>query len=349
MANEGTEKATPQKRRKEREKGNVANSKEMNNFLTLSALAVVVFFYAKPLAMGMVQMIEKLFAMIAGGSDPLEFLGVAFKEAFNLLIPIFIIGTFFHVLNYVMQVNFLFSMKIITPDFKRMNPANYFKNLFSRKTIVQIIKSFLLMILLGLAGYMVLNNKVGMIAEAVWLPWQMSLIKIVSLFKVAFGALLIVLGVIGTFDYVYQRWEYEQKIKMKKEDITRESKDSEGDPRMKGRMKEFMFALMESDFAKVVPEANFIINNPTHISVAIRYKKGQDEVPILVAKGEERVALYIRTLAKDHKIPMIENKPLARSIYANVDIGNPINEEMYEAVIEVMKYLILTNEMENDF
>lgn len=347
--NEGTEKATPQKIRKEREQGSVANSKEANHFLSLLALAIVVFLYAETLTKGMKQMIVLMLNMIGEKVEPTEFVVIGFGEMFKLLIPIFIIGTFFHIVNYVIQVNFLFSMKIIVPDFKRINPANYFKNLFSRKTVVELIKSFTLVILLGFSGYVVLKNKVGLIAESVWLPWESSLVEIFGLFKLTFGALLIVLGVFGAFDFVYQRWEYGQKIKMKKEDVTREAKDNDGDPRMKGRMKEFMYALLETDYAKTIPEADFIINNPTHISVAIRYKKGVDEVPVVVAKGEERIALYIRTLAKEHDIPMVENKPLARNIFFNVDVGSPIQEEMYEAVIEVMRYLIMTNEIENNY
>lgn len=347
MANDNrTEKATPQKRKKEREKGNLAKSKDLNTFLSLTALAIIVYFYAETMVKEMAGLVQLIFSMMDGEVNLSRFFEVGFSEVWRILVPIFIVGLFFQILNYVMQVKFLFSWKVIKPDIKKLNPVNYVKNLFSRKTIVDILKSFVLMFLLGYIAYMVLKSKITVLMDAVWNPWELSLITIFDVFKIAFMALLIALFFIALFDFIYQKYEHEQKIKMKKEDIKDEQKNTEGNPETKRRQRTVMQELLSQDVTQKVPEATVIITNPTHFSIALRYERGVDDIPVVLAKGEDELALYIRTLAKEHDIPLVENKPLARSLYFNVETGDFIDEDMYAAVIQVMRYLISTNQLE---
>jgi flagellar biosynthetic protein FlhB len=203
-----------------------------------------------------------------------------------------------------------------------------------------------MLIIFSYVAYYVLKDKVGLLASSVWLTWEKSLGNIMSVYKISLTAMIFVLFVIALVDFFYQRWEYEQKIMMKKEDIKDEMKETDGNPEVKRRRRDLMYLLLQRDASKTVPEATVIINNPTHISVALRYKRGKDEFPVVVAKGEEQLALYIRQIAKEHDIPMIENKPLARALFFNVDVNNTIPPDMFEAVAAVLRHLIETKQLE---
>lgn len=344
--NNKTEKATPQKVRKEREKGNIAKSKELNVFLGLIALAGVVFFYADKLVKGMVELISSIFSMIEGQVSPMDILGISFMESFKILIPVFVIVTCSQIINYVLQVRFLFSMKIIVPDFKKMNPVNYVKNLFSMKTIFEIIKNFAIFGLLGYVAYSILKKNVGLFAESIWNPWQYTIETTFVVFKDVFFAILAVLLVIAAVDFIFTKWHHAKQIRMSKDDVKDERKNTDGNPEIKRRQRAAMMEMLQGDLNPKIQESQFIINNPTHISVAIKYRHGIDDIPIVMAKGEEQLALYIRKLAKEYDIPMVENKPLARSIYYNIEPGQPISEDLYGAVIGVLRYLIETKQLE---
>lgn len=347
MAKDGkTEQATPRKRKLEREKGNLARSKEMANFLSLLAFFVVIFVFGTKMVESSIALVNNSFNMIVLGQSPSQFILNGFKRVFMILVPIMIIGTFFHIANYMLQVGFLFSWKIIKPNFKKLvNFKGYATELISRRKVVEVLRSFALLILFGVISYYVLKGKISLMAGSIWLPWSETLENIIDIFQLSFGTILFAMFVIGLGDYFYQRWEYAQKIMMKKDEVKDESKNAEGSPEVKRRRKELMYALLQRDVTNKVPEATVIINNPTHISVALRYVKGQDDLPIVVAKGEEQLALYIRTLAKKHKVPMVENKPLARSIYYSVEVNDYIQEDMFEAVAEVLRRLIETNQI----
>ncbi len=343
---EKTEKATPRKKRLEREKGNIARSKEMATFLTLLSFALVIFIFGGKMAEDMVHLVLSMYNMIMTGTSAPNLIVEGFKQVMTILIPVIIIGTVFHIANYVIQVRFLFSFKIMTPNFKKLvNFKGYFGELFTRKKVIEILRNFAMLILFVVIAYYVLKGKVELLAGSIWLPWQQTLLNIIDTYKLAFVSLLALLFFIAIVDIFYQKWEHEQKIKMKKQEVKDEAKNNEGNPEIKGKRKELMYALLQQDISRKVPEATVIINNPTHISVALRYKKGEDDLPIVIAKGEDQLALYIRKIAKENKVPMIENKPLARTLYFNVDINNPIQEDVFEAVAMVLRQLIEKNEI----
>lgn len=342
-----TEKATPRKRRLEREQGNLARSKEMGTFLTLLSFAILLFVFGSKLAKDMLDLVSSLYNMIMTGAKAPDLIIGGFKKVFFTLIPVFVLGTVFYIVNYVLQVKFLFSFKIIKPNFKKLvNFKGYFGELFSRKKVVEVVRNFAMLILFVVVSYYVLKGKVSILAGSIWVPWQKAFENIIGVYKVAFLSLLSLLFFIALIDMLYQKWEHEQKIKMKKEEVKDESKNNEGSPEVKRRRKELMYAMLQKDVTDKVPQATVIINNPTHISVALRYKKGEDDLPVVIAKGEEQLALYMRTLAKEHKVPMIENKPLARTLYFNVDVNHPIQEEMFEAVAMILRQLIEAKQIE---
>ncbi|MFX3622706.1 MAG: flagellar biosynthesis protein FlhB [Ectobacillus sp.] len=341
-----TEKATPQKRKKAREEGNVAKSKDLNTFFSLLVLAVVVYMFSDVVAVQIGKSFNKLLDSIDGSAEATPFLLLMGSLLLQIMVPIIVLVYVFQMINYVFQVRFLFSPKIIKPKASRINPKNYFTRLFSRKSFIDIFKSILYVGLFGYVAYIVLKRNIGHLVAMVGMNWNVTASKIFTELKIVFFAILILTLVLSVADFIYQKWEYEQDLKMKKEEVKQEHKDNEGSPEVKQRQKSIMYAIIQGAVGKKMEDATFIINNPTHISVALRYRKHIDAAPVLVAKGEEELALYMRTLARERDIPMVENKPLARSLYFNVEEGDIIPEDLYAAVIEVMRYLIQTKQIE---
>ncbi|WP_439875637.1 flagellar type III secretion system protein FlhB [Bacillus mycoides] len=341
-----TEKATPQKRKKSREEGNIARSKDLNNLFSILVLAVVVYFFGDWLGYEIANSVAVLFDQIGKNTDSTEYFYLMGILLLKVSAPILILVYAFHLFNYMIQVGFLFSTKVIKPKASRINPKNYFTRLFSRKSLVDILKSLFYMGFIGYVAYVLFKKNLEKIVSMIGFNWTASLTEIIRQIKFIFLAILIILIVLSIIDFIYQKWEYEQDIKMKKEEVKREHKDNEGDPQVKGKRKNFMQAILQGTIAKKMDGATFIVNNPTHISVVLRYNKQVDAAPIVVAKGEDELALYIRTLAREQEIPMVENRPLARSLYYQVEEDETIPEDLYVAVIEVMRYLIQTNELE---
>ncbi|UOY93365.1 flagellar type III secretion system protein FlhB [Ectobacillus sp. JY-23] len=341
-----TEKATPQKRKKAREEGNIAKSKDISTLFTLLVLAVIIYFFSDAVAMEIGQSVNQLLDSIDANFSAGPFLLLMGSLLLKIMVPVIVLLYGFQFANYVMQVGFLFSTKVIKPKPSRINPKNYFTRLFSRKSLMDTLKSLLYVGLFGYVAYIVLKRNVGDMVGMIGMSWGFSAHHVFDEVKTVFLMLLILTLVLSVTDFIYQRWEHEQDLKMKKEEVKQEHKDAEGSPEVKHRQKSVMYAILQSAATKKMEDATFVINNPTHISVALRYDKAMDSAPTVVAKGEEELALYIRTLAKEKKLPMVENKPLARSLYFMVEEGEAIPEDLYVAVIEVMRYLIQTKQLE---
>ncbi|MFD3445984.1 flagellar biosynthesis protein FlhB [Microbacteriaceae bacterium 4G12] len=341
-----TEKATPQKRKKAREEGNIAKSKDLNTVFSLLALAAVIYFWSDGIGYEIANAVNTLLDAIDGSTDIKPFLLLLGSLSIKILAPIIILVYVFQIVNYLVQVQFLFSTKVIKPKPSRLNPKNYFSRLFSRRGLIDIAKSLLYVVIFGYISYLVLKNSLPEFVGIIGGNWSSTLSKVFRDLKFLFLAILIASIFLSVIDFLYQKWEHAQDLKMKKEEVKQEHKDNEGSPEVKQRQKSIMYAIMQGAVAKKMEDATFIINNPTHISVALRYRKYYDAAPIVVAKGEDELAVYMRKLARESKIPMVENKPLARSIYFNVNEEEVIPEDLYVAVIEVMRYLIQTKQIE---
>lgn len=341
-----TEKATPQKRRKAREEGNVARSKDLNNLFSILVLAAVIFFFGDLLGNGIANSVAVLLDQIGKNTDPKEFFFLMGMLLLKISVPILILVYVFHFVNYILQVGFLFSTKVIKPKASRINPKSYFTRLFGRRSIVDITKSLLYVALIGYVAYVIFKRHLETLISLIGFNWGVTLVEVMKQLKLIFLVILVILIVTSIADFLYQKWEYEQDLKMKKEEVKQEHKDNEGDPQVKGKRKSFMHAILQGTIAKKMDGATFVVNNPTHISVVLRYNKEIDDAPIVVAKGEDELALYIRSLAREQDIPMVENRPLARSLYYQVEEDEVIPEDLYVAVIEVMRYLIQTEKIE---
>jgi flagellar biosynthetic protein FlhB len=264
---------------------------------------------------------------------------VMIGEAAKVVIPIlgcaFIVG----LLSSYIQVGFLFTTKSISFKLDRLNPINGFKKIFSKKSLVEFIKSLAKILVVGYVTFSYVLSQSKNVANIL----DMEISSIIGfLGKATINVALraaIVLIILAVLDYFYQKWEFENELKMSKQEIKEEYKQTEGDPQIKSKIKEKQRQMAMRRMMQDVPKADVIITNPTHFAVAVRYDQEQDNAPIVLAKGQDLIALNIRELAGKHEVPIIENKPLARALYNTVEIGEYIPPDLYQAVAEVLAYV----------
>jgi len=340
MAEDGrTEKATPRKRREEKLQGNLAKSKELGTFFSLFSFGIILMLFGEWFVDKVIHIHLLMIGLVKAETEPIDYFRTLGIETVKIFIYIAFLGLVFQFINQMIQVGFLFSPKIIKPDFKKINPANYFKNLKSPKTFVEIIKSLFIVVALGYVVYFVINDRMEEISGGMLLPWNESLLLLWDVFKEVLTKVLIALFFIGLLDFIYQKYEHEQRIKMKKHEVKDEHKQYEGNPEMKRRQRQAAIQMLRKEVNKKIPEATFILTNPTHYSVAIRYRRGEGPPKVLV-KGVDHMALYMREIAKENNIPIYEAPPLAREIYKKVGEGEFIPQELFQAIIDILKVLI---------
>lgn len=337
MAKDGkTERATPRRRKQQKEKGSLAKSKELTNFLNLLGFLLLLMWFGKWFVIKIVHFQQSAFELVKQEMAPLDMVAVLGKEVAMIFVVVVAFGTAFQAINYFVQVGLLFSPKIVKPDIKRINPANYFKQLFSRKSVVEVIKALFIFSILATIVFLELRGEVNQLSEMILIDWLATVGVLWDLFVRVMLKALFVLGVIGTVDYIYQRWEHEQSIKMKKNEVKDEHKETQGNPQVKSRQRQAMMQMLRNEVASKIPNSTVVITNPTHYAVAIRYNRGEDAAPTVTAKGVDHLALYIRQLAEEHEIPVYEAPPLARELYARSDKDEFIPKDLYEAVILIL-------------
>lgn len=343
MAKDGrTEKATPRRRKERKEKGSLAKSKELTNFINLLGLVLLIVWFGEWIIKEVISFQRMAFDILEQEIELLDFIWILAKKMGQLILIIGFFGLIFVGINYVIQVKFLFSLKIIKPDFKRINPKNYFKNLFSRRTIVEIIKSLFIFSILSTVVFFELKGEVKQLSEMILIDWIATIKLLWDVFESVLMKILAVFGIIAILDFVYQKWEFEESIKMKKEEVKDEYKNTQGNPEVKQRQRQFMMQMLKQEVASKIPDSTVVVTNPTHYSVAIRYERDKDAAPVVTAKGIDHLALYIRQLAKEHNVPIYEAPPLARELYGRTEPDEFIPKELYEPVIMIL--IELSNE-----
>lgn len=350
---EKTEKATPKKRRDERKEGNIFFSKDV-----VSVVFIFGAFYSLKLLMpGITESTSSFMVNMvttAGTADPasgsmgsLQRLAQDFAStAAGSLIPIMLICMLLGILGTGVQTKFLFSKKSMQPKFSRLSPLKGIKKMFSLKNLVELLKSMLKIIVMAAIMYTILRADFISIARTMDMDVRASTAYVLGLILDMVLKLCLVFLVIAIFDWMYQRWEYERNIKMSKHDIKEEYKQTEGNPQIKGKIKEIQRQKARSRMMQSVPDADVVIKNPTHFAVALRYDMDNDNAPVLLAKGQDELALRIIQVGEEHQIPVIENKPLARGIFATTELGREIPAEYYGAVAEVLVYVYKLNNKE---
>ncbi len=268
-----------------------------------------------------------------------------FKDVLVLLLIIIIGAMGLGVLVGALQTKFLISFKAIKFDLNRINPVQGFKRLFSLRSIFELLKALLKVAIVVIVGYYAIKGKWQDFLLYPFMPIQDSaghLALLIHDVMIRTGIALLALAVL---DFYYQRWEYEKSLRMTKQEVKDEMKDIEGNPEVKRKQRQMMYEILRSRMMAEVPKATVVITNPTHIAVALRYDREEDEAPVVVAKGKDFLAEKIKEIARKFSVPIVRNPPLARMLYENVDVGEYIPPDLYRAVAEVLVYIYSTREV----
>ncbi|MBP5608860.1 MAG: flagellar biosynthesis protein FlhB, partial [Lachnospiraceae bacterium] len=253
-----------------------------------------------------------------------------------IILPFLLAGFAVSFVADLVQVKWKPTSKPLKPKFSKLNPISGIKRIFSINKLVELLKSILKLVVIGIVIYNELKDQWGMLYILYEIPMMQAIIMAGQLLIDIGMKIALVFVAVAFADYAFQKWKFHEDMKMTKQEVKEEYKSSEGDPAIKGKIRQRMQEASRRRMMQSLPQADVVITNPSHYAVALRYDKDQAEAPFVVAKGADHVALKIKEAAREHKIEIVENKPLARSLYANVDIGEEIPEELYVAVAEVL-------------
>ena len=344
-----TEKATPKKRRDERKKGNVFKSQDavavaslLGTFATLWLLTGA---FAQQLAGFMT------LCLTSAGGQPQEIgnLSVELPVQGIMVIArtvgiVALAAILCAVAATFAQTKFLVSTESLKPKFSRLNPLEGFKRLFSLKSVIETLKNLIKIVVLMAIIFLSIRD---MFLESSRYLYADLGAAAAHLVQMAWGMVMricIAFVVVAAMDFFYQWWDYERQMKMTKQEVKEEYKQMEGDPQVKGKIKEIQRRRAQQRMMQQVPGADVVIRNPTHFAVALRYKPEQDEAPIVLAKGQDNVAMRIVEIAQENKVAVIENVPLARALYAQAELNQLIPPDLYAPVAEVLVYIFKLND-----
>lgn len=349
MAQERTEEATPRRREKAREKGQISKSTDLNSALILSAAFGIFFAMSAFMLKVFMQMTELTLSNLNPDTINAENLGgilIPFLHVLMQTVLPFLLATFIvEIIVVRWQVGPLFSVKAIAPKFEKISPMKFMENfknnfnIFSPKKLVELAKSILKIAIIGCVGYMVINARKEELLLLLGVPIEAAFSTISSIVAQMVTDICIAMIVMGILDKKYQDYEYEKSIKMTKQEIKDERKDIDGNPEIKSKIKAAQMQFLRQKTIAAVPKADVVVTNPTHFAVAIRYNTQIAPAPQVIAKGADFMAFKIREIAKNNNIPIVENKPLARSLYKLVKVDHIIPPELYLAVAEVLAFV----------
>jgi len=347
MAGESkTEKATPKKRRDERKKGNVMMSRDvvavatlLGSLVMLKAMSGLVLQQADVIIRTCFTYMENSFAGFLPGVGR-ELLYKSLLTVAVIAGPFLLVTALLATVATFAQTKLLVTGESLKPKFSRINPLQGFKRLFSLRSVVEALKGILkIVILLYLIFDYFRKVAVGFSRFLDMELGQAATILFDDIFNLVLRV-VIAFVVLAFFDYLYQWWDYERQLRMSKQEIKEEYKQTEGDPQVKGKIKEIQRRRAQQRMMQQVPGADVVIRNPTHVSVALRYKADRDNAPVVVAKGVDELALRIVKVAEENQVAVVENVPLARALYASADLDREIPPEFYGPVAEVLVYVL---------
>jgi len=339
-----TEDPTEKRLSQAREEGNVANSKEIGNLATLLGASLFLIAVLPWAAGGMAQEMANFLARLHQWPLSPQSLGVALWEIGAMLGPYMAVTLALFVVLAIIaqigQVGFLFTTKPLTPKLEKISPIKGFKRIFSVKQLLEVVKGFIKIGLIGVVAYYVLlpilEGPYTIIDQSIFASLHdlhdalVALVVSVLLFMVA----------IALADLIYTRYKHQEDLRMTKQEVKDEHKNMEGDPQVKARIRSLRQERARQRMMQAVPEADVVVTNPTHFAVALKYDIETMAAPRLVAKGQDNVALRIRSVAEENDVPIVENPPLARALHATVDLDQEIPPEHYQAVAEVIGYVM---------
>ncbi len=341
-----SESPTARKLSQAREEGSVAQSQEIPTVAILAA-SVIVFIYSG----GWIwSHLESILAMSYSSLGTTEILPETLLQvvtpyiwqAIKALLPLFIVLMIVGVSSYLAQFGFLVSTKAITPSLKKLNPISGIKKLFGVKSLFETIKGIAKIILVALIVYYVIKSQMQRMMGLTELDPHSIFIQFWDVSYMIVVRVMIALAVLAVIDYTYQKYTYLKQQKMTKQEVKDEFKNTEGDPKVKSRIRRIQMEMAQRRMMQEVPKADVVITNPTHFAVALRYRQGIDPAPVVTAKGKGLIALQIRKEAERADVPVIERKPLARSLYDRCRLGDQIPGDLFRVVAEVLAFIFTT-------
>lgn len=335
-----TEDPTPKRRADARKKGQVNKSMEVNSAVSILGIMFLFLLLSGVVFDGFrvvfLTFHETMLLQPVSEMDIQFLTGEVMSHFFRLTGPVLLIAVVLAIASNVSQVGFLFATEPIQPKLEKINPIEGFKRMFSRKALFDLLKSILKISIISAVTYIFLRSRIGQlmllinqeVAIGARLFWDTM-----AWLGITVGLVYIALAAI---DFIYQRYEFERKLKMTRREVKDERKQMEGDPLVRSRIRREQMAIARQRMLQDVPSADVVITNPTEIAVALRYNQEEDNAPVLVAKGVELIAGQIRLIAEEHDVPVIENPPIARMIWKQTEIGEEIPVELYQAVAEIL-------------
>lgn len=338
-----TEAPTEKRRQEARNKGNVAKSTEVNSAFVLLAGLLLLKFFGPWMFERMVGQMQGTLGLISHPQADYAFASAVFIKAIVVLcivcapvcLGIFVIG----VVANIMQVGFMLTAQPLIPSLEKISPLAGAKRLFTLRSFVELAKNVLKLAIIGFVAYVTVK---GQFNKFLGLGDTSAAVILVFLLNLSFTVILriaLVLILLALFDYAYQRYETERGLKMTKQEIKEEAKQSEGDPQIKARVRSLQREMARRRMMQEVPKATVVVTNPTHLAIAIRYEPSEMDTPRIIAKGKRLVAEQIKSIAIGAGIPIVEDKPLARAMYDEVHVGDDIPLQFFSAVAEILAYV----------
>lgn len=346
---EKTEEPTSKKLTDARNEGQVAKSKEVTNACELLALFLVLKLWVGSIGENFVALFQNIYTQIPeyikqydGSVQQLTFNALfvnSLTSILSMIAPVLIIGFLVAFLTNFLQVKWKITTKPMQPKLSKLNPLSGIKRLFSPNSLVELVKSIAKILIIAYAVYSYLKKN----APSIFLLYNRGLYESIALI----GNLVISLGFrialyycfIAAADFIYQKFKFKKDMKMTKQEVKDEAKDQEGDPQIKSKQRQRMMEASRRRMMQRLPEADVVITNPTHYAVAIKYDPELYDAPYVLAKGSDYLAQKIKDAARENHIEIVENKPLARMLYANVEVGQVVPPELYQAVAEVLAFV----------
>ena len=350
---EKTEPATSKKLNDIRKEGQVAKSKELITAVSLMSLFIILKIYLSKLGTGLIDVYTQVYNSISKVVDdsynglPIRTAGSVMQQVIidmiKIVIPILLVAIVIAILGNMLQQKWMVTAKPLQPKFSKISPISGFKRMFSVRQLVELIKSIAMISIIMIVVYNTVKSKMNILLTFYDVGPNTALSTI--------GSIIIDLGIkisavfliVGFADLFYQRIKFKNDNMMTKQEIKDEFKNTEGDPQVKGQIKRRMQEVSRRRMMQQLPEADVVITNPTHFAVALKYEPDAGKAPVVIAKGADYLAFQIKDKAKEYNIAIVENKPLARILYHNIDIGMEIPPELYQAVAEILAVVMRTN------
>ena len=339
---EKTEQPTSRKLDEARKKGNIPRSQEINSALILLT-GIMLLSMLGPWILNRIEgIMYDVFAMSAyyelTQNNLLTMLMNVGIETGLILAPIMMIIMVVGIASTLFQGGFVLSGENLKPKLSKMDPVKVFKKIFSLRSLVKLVMSLGKVIPISFIVYKTIKDSFPMILQLGKLDIYPIVLQLASVAKLISNRICLLLVVLAIADYFYQRWQFKDSMKMSKQELKDEMKNTEGDPRIKRHIRKMQFEVAMRRMMSSVPQADVVITNPTHLAVALQYTPGM-EAPVVVAKGAKLIAERIRELAQLHDVPLVENKPLARTLFSSVEVGDQVPEYLFTAVAEILAYV----------